>query len=91
MISSDTRFWGTERGGDGTAGYLHGLMVRRSHAGQGLGSQILGWFEQFVLDCGRTTARLDCQARNTTLRRYYLRHGYTEIGLTEFDPETGEI
>ena len=89
VLNSDARFWGAERGHDGTAGYLHGLMVRRSHAGLGLGSQILDWFEQFVLDCGRSIARLDCQARNGALRQYYRRHGYSESGLTEFDPKTG--
>lgn len=89
VLNSDTRFWGAARGGDGTAGYLHGLMVRRTHAGRGLGSQILAWFEQFVLDCGRQVARLDCNARNTVLQAYYQRHGYTECGLTEFDAEVG--
>lgn len=89
VMNSDTRFWGIERGGDGTAGYLHGLMVRRTHAGQGLGAQILEWFEQFVLEAGRTVARLDCQARNATLRNYYRRHGYHECGVNEFGSETG--
>lgn len=85
VIDADAHTWGPELGADGTAGYLHALMVHRAHAGRGLGAAVLTWFEQFTLTCGRQVARLDCVATNQRLRRYYTDHRYTEHGITDFD------
>src|SRR5699024_10911772 len=84
VINADTHTWGAEQGADGTAGYLHALMVHRDFAGRGLGAAVLTWFEQFTLACGRLVGRLDCVATNRPLRRYYTGHGYTEHGVTDF-------
>lgn len=84
VINSDAHAWGPELGQDGTAGYLHALMVHRDHAGQGLGAAVLTWFEEFTLKCGKDLARLDCLATNQVLRRYYTARGYTEHGITDF-------
>ncbi|MGC0271470.1 GNAT family N-acetyltransferase [Pseudactinotalea sp. Z1739] len=87
VLNADPHAWGSDLGNDGTAGYLHALMVHRDHAGQGLGAAVLCWFERFTLACGRTLARLDCVAGNAVLRAYYTGHGYHEHGITEFGPD----
>lgn len=70
------------------AGYIHGLMVSRSHAGQGLGSWLLGWAENVARQSQLTLARLDCVASNTVLGDFYRRHGYREAGIVDFGPES---
>ncbi|WP_370617498.1 GNAT family N-acetyltransferase [Mumia sp. Pv 4-285] len=72
--------------GTGDALYVHGLMVRRTHRGRGLGGVMLEWVESRVRDAGRTTLRLDCAAANTSLRAYYVGLGFTELGEREFPP-----
>jgi protein-tyrosine phosphatase len=61
------------------AGYIHGLRVRRSSAGQGLGRALLVWAEREIAQAGRSFARLDCIAENPVLCAYYERAGYTRL------------
>jgi ribosomal protein S18 acetylase RimI-like enzyme len=61
------------------AGYIHGLRVRRSAAGQGLGRALLAWAEREIARAGPTFARLDCIAENAALCAYYERAGYTRL------------
>lgn len=83
VLGEDAHTWG-DAGADGTAGYLHGLMVHRNHAGNGLGSAIVAWFERYVASSGRSIARLDCVATNARLAGYYRAHGYQERGVQDF-------
>src|SRR5690625_2455092 len=83
VTNADPHTWGA-RGQDGRAGYLHGLMVHRDFAGQGVGSAVLAWVEQFVTDCGRDSVRLDWLAHNRALRAYYRRHGDLDRGVNDF-------
>lgn len=59
--------------------YIHRLAVRRSHAGAGLGEQIIRWAENEALAAGRAWIRLDCLTENTRLRRYYERLGFEHL------------
>jgi ribosomal protein S18 acetylase RimI-like enzyme len=70
------------------AGYIHGLRVRRSVAGQGLGRTMLRWAEREIAQAGRPLARLDCIAGNERLCAYYLAAGYkrtTDLEWAEGD------
>ncbi|WP_154794167.1 GNAT family N-acetyltransferase [Occultella kanbiaonis] len=89
LLTRDEHTWGPELGGEGSAGYLHGLMVARTAAGEGLGGQILAWFCRVSASHGLPAARLDCVATNARLRRYYRDHGFTERGITDFGPTSG--
>lgn len=73
----DEYFWG-KRPED--AGYIHKLAVRRKFAGQNVGRQILQWAEQKVNEVGRKYLRLDCQAYNPAINKYYQEAGFTFIG-----------
>jgi protein-tyrosine phosphatase len=70
----------------GEAGHIHGLMVQRSRMGQGIGSHLLSWAEQHIRDQGKPLARLDCAATSQSLRSFYRRRGYIEIGEFRFPP-----
>ena len=77
---SDHEIWG-DRGLDGQAGYVHGLAVRRSAAGRGLGLRILGLASVRIARQGRGLLRLDCMADNKPLCDYYRRAGFTDLGV----------
>lgn len=68
-----------------SAGYVHVLMVARSHAGRGLGSAVLAAAEQTIHENGRDWVRLDAVAMNHRLIRWYLHQGYTRAGTATFD------
>jgi ribosomal protein S18 acetylase RimI-like enzyme len=71
--------WG-ERGRDDTAGYMHGLAVKRSASGRGMGNALIDFASGIVLTNGRKMLRLDCMTENPTLRSYYTRAGFIEVG-----------
>ena len=64
---------------DDLATYVRDLMVSPGHRHQGLGAYLLAWAEQFSVGEGRNRVRLDCEAANERLRRYYQGAGYTYI------------
>lgn len=74
---ADPLFWG-ETPPD--ALYLHGLAIRRAVAGCGVGQQLVRWSEQRVRAVGRQYLRLDCQAGNPAIRRYYEQQGFVDRG-----------
>ncbi len=57
--------------------YVHRVVVRRSHAGRGLGAMLLDWAsgvaERLV---GSPLLRVDVWTSNKALHRYYERHGF---------------
>jgi protein-tyrosine phosphatase len=89
VMWSDPVIWG-DRPDD--AGYVHGLMVRRSRAGANLGRELLAWAELHIRRHGRPRARLDCVSTNKRLRRYYEDAGYTLVGFNDLrDVTTGVL
>lgn len=76
--TADPEFWQDEHA-DADAGYLHRLAVARSHAGQGIGAQLVEHAATLVLRSGRHLLRLDCAKHNTRLHDYYRQLGFTHI------------
>lgn len=74
---ADVLFWG-ETPPD--ALYLHGLAIRRSVGGRGVGQYLVRWSEQRVLEVGRRYLRLDCQGHNLAIQRYYADLGFVDRG-----------
>lgn len=81
LLFSDESVWGPHSGG---AVYVHGLVVDRAAAGQGLGAALLRWAEERCRRTGRELLRLDCVESNAALRDYYARAGFAEVGRREF-------
>lgn len=75
----DPQNW-DERGRDGLAGYVHGLAVKRSIRGRGLGAQLIEFAASVARGMERSILRLDCMATNAALRSYYLRNRFQEVG-----------
>ena len=74
---ADPMFW--PDGGDGAV-YVHRLVVRRSHAGRGIGGQLLAWAGERAAEAGRFLVRLDCMTENAGLRGYYETLGFRHQG-----------
>lgn len=66
------------------AGYIHGVRVRRSVAGRGVGRALIAWAERELAARGKRLARLDCWAANDALCAYYERAGYRRVGARTF-------
>jgi ribosomal protein S18 acetylase RimI-like enzyme len=78
----DPLFWG-EQSDD--AAYVHGLVIDRRHAGEGLGAAALRWAEDKASAAEKRYLRLDHAADNARLARYYRERGFVERGRREFD------
>jgi ribosomal protein S18 acetylase RimI-like enzyme len=76
--ASDTFTWGETSLAD-AAGYIHGLRVRRSAAGRGVGLAMLHCAEREIAARGNQLARLDCMGDNPALCAYYERAGYKRV------------
>jgi ribosomal protein S18 acetylase RimI-like enzyme len=76
---ADPEFWHDDPDGK-LAGYLHRLAVARTHAGHGIGAQLVDHADRLVTDAGRRWLRLDCAKHNTRLHDYYRRLGFTQVG-----------
>jgi GNAT superfamily N-acetyltransferase len=59
-----------------SAFYLEAFTTSRSVKGQGIGSTLLRWAEQYTLQSGRSELWLDCWADNAELCRYYQKAGF---------------
>jgi GNAT superfamily N-acetyltransferase len=66
---------------DGRAGYVHRLAVRRSAGGSG--RWLLDRAADSAREHGRDLLRLDCDAGNPALRRYYESAGFRHSGDVE--------
>jgi ribosomal protein S18 acetylase RimI-like enzyme len=82
LLWTDPQFWGAR---PDDAGYVHGLVIDRRHAGKGLGTASLRWAEEQARAAGKTYLRLDHAADNGRLARYYRELGFIERGRREFD------
>jgi ribosomal protein S18 acetylase RimI-like enzyme len=77
LLWSDPQFWG-DRPDD--AAYVHGLMIDRRYARQGLGERLLEWAAHRARQEARRFLRLDCVETNRRLQRYYFERGFRRVG-----------
>lgn len=85
-LDEDPRIWGEP---DRGAIYVHGLMVDRRYAGQGLGRMLLAWAAEHGRRQDAEVLRLDCVAANLGLCDYYVHQGFTRVGTKELSPRWG--
>jgi GNAT superfamily N-acetyltransferase len=79
---SDPDVWGANALVGPAAPYLHRLASLEP--GRGLGAVMLGAAEKWARAAGAEVMRLDCEARNQRLGRYYLDLGYVPVREVEF-------
>lgn len=82
LVWDDEPVWGPQ---PPDAAYVHGLVIDRRHAGQGLGRSLLDWSARQARQAGRRWVRLDCGEDNGVLRGYYQRQGFVSVGRRDFD------
>jgi GNAT superfamily N-acetyltransferase len=82
LLAEDPRFWPQS---PPDALYLHRFAVRRSHAGNGVGGEVLRWADGEIRRRGRRFLRLDCLAGNPGIRAYYERAGFEPRGELEVE------
>lgn len=81
----DEKHWGPQ---EPIAGYVHGLCVRNSFNGRGLGSFMLDWCAIKLSGLNRRFVRFDCPVHNAKLCAYYESLGFIRAGLYP-EPEPG--
>ncbi|WP_328858502.1 GNAT family N-acetyltransferase [Williamsia herbipolensis] len=86
LVWSDAEFWGDD---DAPAGYVHGLMVDRAHAGHGWGRAMVEWCVDRTRDAGYDVIRLDTAAHNPTLVAYYRSLGFDPVRETDLPARFG--
>ncbi len=78
VLWDDPAFW--DEAGE-TSVFVPGLMVRREHAGTGVGSCLLDWAAELGQANGAHWLRLDCAAGNERLCSYYEANGFDTVGV----------
>jgi Acetyltransferase (GNAT) family len=73
---------------DAKAGYAHRLAVTRH--GVGMGDALIDWADRVVGAHHRDRLRLDCVARNNSLRRYYEQRGFAHRGDAQVKGAPGQ-
>jgi ribosomal protein S18 acetylase RimI-like enzyme len=76
-------FW-AEMGLDAESGYIHTMAVSRSHAGLGLGKELLDWAQAYFSEAGKLRMRLDCIEKNLRLCRYYDQLGFKSLASKQW-------
>lgn len=69
------------------AWYLSALAVDPQIQGQGIGSKILKYVEQKALDAGIKHIRLDCNATDPVLRKFYQGNNYVKVAVMDGEPD----
>ncbi|WP_084654198.1 GNAT family N-acetyltransferase [Paenibacillus zanthoxyli] len=63
---------------------MHRLAVDPGHQGKGLGNFLLQYIENFAIEKGYTSVRIDVYKINETAKALYTRNGYKEIGEVRY-------
>jgi GNAT superfamily N-acetyltransferase len=80
----DRLFWPDLAPGD--SGFVHRLVVRRSHKGTGVSAALLRWAVDRARGMGLAYLRLDCDASRPTLRALYERFGFRLHSFRQVGP-----
>lgn len=79
LLSKDELYWDAQ-GTQADTRYIHSLVVTGENSGKGLGSRILKQIIENLIELGVKRLRLDCDASNSRLCRYYEDQGFNKVG-----------
>lgn len=80
LMQEDLLYWGAQKD---EARYVHSLVVKRDFAGMQLGTRILEQIGSDLIKAGVSKFRLDCNAANAWLCKYYEQQGFTKVGMVQ--------
>jgi predicted N-acetyltransferase YhbS len=75
---ADPDFW-TDQDDPTNALYIHRMIVPRSHAGRGIGEQLIDWAAERAAATGHQWLRLDAWRTNERLHDYYRSLGFQHV------------
>lgn len=75
---------------DSRAVYVTALAVLPSMQGLGIGSALMKMVEDKAFEMGISTVRFDCRARYKELVEFYLKNGYSVVGLLWDEEDNNE-
>ena len=80
LLNEDTLYWGqmVEK-----ARYIHSLVVHKDFTGNKLGQRIVAELEKQTVAEGVNLLRLDCDATNAQLCKYYINQGFIQVGVKD--------
>jgi ribosomal protein S18 acetylase RimI-like enzyme len=77
LSSEDLLYWGKN---NDNAKYVHSLVVKKKFSGQQLGEKIIHQLEQNLINQHIDLFRLDCNAANKWLCKYYENLSFIKVG-----------
>lgn len=95
MVARDTRSdevlgFAVARREDACEGHLLALAVDRLHQNEGVGSALLKSVQDVMMRSGAMRLRLEVRSDNTRAQSFYVRHGFSPLGLQEHAYQDGE-
>lgn len=73
------------------ARYISKMSVRRSHAHQRIGAELINWAGSLAAKQGALWLRLDAWTTNTTLHQYYLNQGFSFVRTVVSERPSGAL
>ncbi len=77
ILEEDLMYWGEK---NDKSKYIHSFVISEAHNGKGLGSKVLQLIESEAKESHYEYLRLDCDAKNEGLCKYYESQGFTKVG-----------
>ena len=78
----DELYWGKQ---EETALYIHSLIVRSSFSGKRIGVQVIDRLLRMAAHRKILWLRLDCNASNPRLCKYYEDQNFKQVGIKKFE------
>ncbi len=77
IMEEDLNYWGIL---NDNAKYIHSLVINEEYSGNNLGIQVVKKIEKKAKDDNYEYLRLDCDASNLKLCKYYENQGFVKVG-----------
>lgn len=78
VLDRDELYWGKR---EERAKYVHSLVIQEKFNGRGYGRQVLNLIEEMAREDDCTCVRLDADAANSKLCKYYEKQGFRRVGI----------
>ncbi|MBW2962956.1 GNAT family N-acetyltransferase [Mesonia aestuariivivens] len=88
ILQEDLRYWGKQKE---KASYIHSLVVQEKYNGKGMGTKIIHEIEKKAHYANTSYLRLDADAKNPKLCKYYENLGFEKAGIKELQLSTYQL
>ncbi|CAM1373530.1 GNAT family N-acetyltransferase [Tenacibaculum xiamenense] len=88
ILDEDIPYWGKQ---SEKAKYIHSLVIKERFNGKGLGATIIQKIENDSIKTNTEFLRLDADAKNLGLCRYYEKIGFEKVGIKKTPLSTNNL